>query len=134
MEKFANTKVLILAAGFGKRLKPLTDTIPKPLITAGNRTILALILEKVLKIGFNQSQIVINTHYLAEKISNFVMQNYPKVKWQTGYDNPKYQTIDGVLGIVHMNIEILRSKMLTNQNTNKIAAEGSQVLTANEEE
>lgn len=79
MEKFENTKVLILAAGFGKRLRPLTDTIPKPLITAGSQTILALILEKVLKTGFDQSQIVINTHYLAEKISDFVKKNYPKV-------------------------------------------------------
>ena len=79
MEKFANIKVLILAAGFGKRLKPLTDTIPKPLIAAGGQTILALILEKLLKIGFNQSQIVVNTHYLAEKISDFIKKNYPKV-------------------------------------------------------
>ena len=80
MEKFSDTKVLILAAGFGKRLHPLTKKIPKPLISIGTDPILTLIIEKLLKTGFDQSQLVVNTHYLADQIEDYLKNNYPKVK------------------------------------------------------
>lgn len=79
MDQFPGTKIFILAAGFGKRLKPLTDETPKPLIKIKDKTVLALVIEKFLDIGFIEEDIVVNTHYLAEKVEYFMRKSYPGV-------------------------------------------------------
>lgn len=66
----SKTKVLILAAGFGTRLRPLTDTVPKPLIEVGGRSLLARHLERISRVGF--SDVWINLHHLPSKIKDFV--------------------------------------------------------------
>ena len=60
-------KAMLLAAGLGKRLRPLTDSIPKPLLTVGNKTLIEYHLANIVKTGI--SEVVINTHHLAEQIS-----------------------------------------------------------------
>ena len=64
------TRAMILAAGFGKRLRPLTNTIPKPLIEIGSTSL----LEKA--IIFLKSQgikdMVINVHHLSGQIREFL--------------------------------------------------------------
>ncbi|NND91441.1 MAG: CBS domain-containing protein [Granulosicoccus sp.] len=64
-EKFANP-VLLMAGGFGKRLRPLTDNIPKPLLPMGDKPILEVILEQCVAAGFYN--FVISTHYKAEMV------------------------------------------------------------------
>ncbi len=64
------TDVLLLSAGFGTRLRPLTENIPKPLIKIGKKTLLEICLDRIS--SFNQNTVFINTHYLAEKISLFL--------------------------------------------------------------
>ena len=59
-------KVFILAAGFGKRLRPFTENLPKPLIKINNKPLIYWNLKKIKKAGFNN--VVINTHYLSNKI------------------------------------------------------------------
>jgi len=59
-------KAMILAAGLGTRMRPLTDTLPKPLLPAGNSTLIELHLEKLFQAGIRE--VVINVSYLAEKI------------------------------------------------------------------
>ena len=61
---------LILCAGYGKRLNPLTLTEPKPLLKVGETTLLenCINLIKSLKI----EKVIINTFYLKEKIENFI--------------------------------------------------------------
>ena len=59
-------KVMILAAGRGERLRPLTDEIPKPLIKIAGRSIIEYHLVNLAKAGFKE--IIINTAWLAEKI------------------------------------------------------------------
>ncbi len=59
-------KVFILAAGFGKRLRPFTDKLPKPLIKVRNKPLIYWNLRKIKKAGFNN--VVINTHHLSNKI------------------------------------------------------------------
>ena len=59
-------KVFILAAGFGKRLRPFTENLPKPLIKINNKPLIYWNLKKIKKAGFND--VVINTHYLSNKI------------------------------------------------------------------
>lgn len=59
-------KAMILAAGKGTRLQPLTDTCPKPLIKVGGKSLIVYHLENLKKAGFKD--IVINVHHLSEQI------------------------------------------------------------------
>ena len=63
-------RAIILSAGYGKRLNPLTLSKPKPLLEINKKTLLEntiYILEK-----FGIEEIVINTHYLSDQISTFI--------------------------------------------------------------
>jgi len=67
-KKFDNP-VFLMAGGFGKRLMPLTEDIPKPLLKVGNTPILQTILESFISNGFHN--FYISTHYKAEMIRNY---------------------------------------------------------------
>lgn len=56
---------LILAAGRGERMRPLTDHTPKPLLPVGGKPLIAWTLEKLAAAGYGQ--VVINTSHLAEQ-------------------------------------------------------------------
>ncbi len=58
------TTAFVLAAGFGKRLKPLTDITPKPLLPIGNTSVLFSIFDKLVDAGINT--IIVNTHHLSD--------------------------------------------------------------------
>jgi len=64
------TKALILAAGFGTRLYPLTDLVPKPLIPFEDLPLMEHAIRMLADWGV--TEIVINTHHLAEQIEAFV--------------------------------------------------------------
>ena len=64
---------MILAAGFGKRVHPLTLKLPKPLLKIGNKTLLSNTL-KFLEL-FGIQQVVINVHYLGEQIIDYINNN-----------------------------------------------------------
>lgn len=64
---------MILAAGFGSRLKPLTDNIPKAIISHKGKPMIENVINKLISSGINF--IVINTHYLAEKVHDFFEKN-----------------------------------------------------------
>ena len=67
---------LILCAGYGKRLQPITNDTPKSLLKIKNINLLENTLSFVKSIGINK--IKINTFYLGEKIQNFIKsKNYP---------------------------------------------------------
>lgn len=59
---------MVLAAGLGLRLRPITNTIPKPLVAVGGRTMLDRALDHLEAAGVADA--VVNTHYLAEKIES----------------------------------------------------------------
>ena len=67
---------LILCAGYGKRLQPLTNNIPKPLLNIKNINLLDNSLKFIQSIGIEK--IKINTFYLGDKIQNYIeSKNYP---------------------------------------------------------
>ena len=66
-------KAMILAAGFGKRIHPVTLKHPKPLLKIGKETLLSNTL-KFLKL-FGIKQAVINVHYLGEQIVDYISRN-----------------------------------------------------------
>lgn len=59
-------KAMILAAGRGERLRPLTDTTPKPLLMAGGRALIAWHLQGLARAGWRE--VVINHAHLGEQI------------------------------------------------------------------
>ena len=63
---------IILCAGFGKRVKPFTNDIPKPLLKINNKTLLENTINLVEKLGIKN--ILINVFYLKEKINEFVRE------------------------------------------------------------
>ena len=66
-------KAMILAAGFGKRIQPLTFNCPKPLLKIGKETLLSNTLKFLEQ--YKISQIVINVHYLGEQIVDYINKN-----------------------------------------------------------
>ena len=63
-------KAMILAAGFGKRLHPLTLSCPKPLLKIGKETLLTNTINFLEQ--FKIKQIVINIHYLGDQIVEYI--------------------------------------------------------------
>ena len=66
------THAMVLAAGLGLRMRPLTQTVPKPLLEVGGRTMLDHALDRLEDAGV--TQVVLNTHWLPEKIEGHVKQ------------------------------------------------------------
>jgi len=59
-------KAMVLAAGLGTRLKPVTDTLPKALVQVDNRALIDHALDRLEAVGVGE--VVVNTHYLAEQL------------------------------------------------------------------
>jgi dTDP-glucose pyrophosphorylase len=61
--------VFLMAGGFGTRLKPLTDTCPKPMLKIGDRPMLETVIRSFIKAGF--VNFYISTHYMPEQIRSY---------------------------------------------------------------
>ena len=81
--------VVIMAGGFGKRLRPLTNNIPKPLLKVGNKTILRRITDKFSNEGF--INFIISVGYLSKKIINYYKKEDKSI-------NPKFINEETPLG------------------------------------
>lgn len=67
-------KAMILAAGYGTRLRPVTYTMPKPLVPVCNQPLIAWVLEGFLKAGIED--FVINLHHLPELLERWIGDRY----------------------------------------------------------
>jgi NDP-sugar pyrophosphorylase family protein len=63
-------KAMVLAAGLGTRLRPLTDTRPKALVEIAGRTLLEITLERLRATGIDQ--VIINVHHFAEMMVEYL--------------------------------------------------------------
>jgi MurNAc alpha-1-phosphate uridylyltransferase len=64
------TRAMVLAAGLGVRMRPLTDRMPKPLVRVAGRTLLDHVLDKLGDAGVSEA--VVNVHYLPDQIIEHV--------------------------------------------------------------
>ena len=69
---------MILAAGLGKRMQPITFETPKPLLKIGSRNLLERAIELLINHGIEE--VVINVHHLSEKIKEFIGKKKYKIK------------------------------------------------------
>lgn len=69
-------KAFLLAAGYGTRLRPLTDTVPKCLVPICGKPLLEHWLELLRYHGV--TDVYINTHYLADKVSSYIKEHNAK--------------------------------------------------------
>lgn len=87
-EEQLELSAVIMAGGYGTRLRPLTDNVPKPMLPVGDRPLLELTIEQLRKAGIRR--VSVTTHYLADSIVdhfgngeafgvdlNFVTEDHP---------------------------------------------------------
>ena len=75
---------ILLAAGYGKRLKSITKKIPKCLIKINGKALLGIWIERLNVLGVKN--ILINTHYLSEKVEKFVKNSAYSNKIKTVHE------------------------------------------------
>jgi MurNAc alpha-1-phosphate uridylyltransferase len=63
-------KAMVLAAGLGLRMRPLTERMPKPLVSVAGRTLLDHVLDKLGNAGVSEA--IVNVHYLPDQIIDHV--------------------------------------------------------------
>ncbi|UCG89175.1 MAG: nucleotidyltransferase family protein [Gemmatimonadota bacterium] len=69
-------EAMILAAGAGTRLRPLTDQVPKALVQVGGRSLLEWVLDRLVAAGVDR--VIVNAHYHEEQIRAFLKQMAPR--------------------------------------------------------
>ena len=89
------SQAFIFAAGRGERMRPVTDTLPKPLVKIRNKPILDYAIEKLSAIS-SINKIIINGFYLAEQIEAYV-QNLNNKKIIFSRETKKIETGGGLL-------------------------------------
>ena len=95
---------LILCAGYGKRLSPITLTTPKPLIKINEITLLENCINLIHSLGINK--ILINTFYLSEKIEQFLKDKKFNLEIKTINDGPNIlDTGGGILNLINSSNE-----------------------------
>jgi NDP-sugar pyrophosphorylase family protein len=95
-------EAMILAAGAGTRLRPLTDRMPKALIPVRGRPLLAHVLDRLVAAG--ATRVIVNTCHHAEQIAAFLERHAPagvEIALSPEPDGP-YDTGGGLLAAAHL--------------------------------
>lgn len=79
-------RALIMAAGLGTRLRPLTNTTPKPLVKVLGKPMVEYVLEVLARHGYQEA--MINVHYLPEQMFTFVRE------WNAAGKRPRLEVQD----------------------------------------
>ena len=77
IQERTNMKAVILAAGVGSRIRPLTDNCPKSLLKVGGHTILEMMISHIRDCGI--TDIVFVLGYLQEQIKEYVTNKFPEL-------------------------------------------------------
>lgn len=95
---------ILLAAGFGTRLRPITIKKPKCLVEINKVPLLKIWIEKLEKAGVKS--ILINTHYLSDQVKNFIYNNNFKLKIKVTYE----RKLLGTAGTLYKNLNFFEGK------------------------
>ena len=95
-------KAMILAAGRGERMRPLTDHIPKPLLRVGEKTIIEHTINQLISAGFND--IIINHAHLGQQIEDYLGdgQHYRARICYSPEGEQGLETAGGIINALHL--------------------------------
>ena len=85
------TKCMVMSAGMGTRLEPLTLQVPKPLVPVCNKPVMDILFESLANIGIKD--VICNTYYLSEQIIDRYTKNCP-----VNFNYIKEETLSGTAG------------------------------------
>ena len=88
-------KAMILAAGFGKRLLPITEKIPKPLLTVGNKSLIQRNIQLLIESGV--SEIIINVSHLGDLVKKHIDEIFPSENILFSFEEKPLGTGGGIL-------------------------------------
>lgn len=94
----AMKQAMILAAGLGTRLKPLTDSMPKALVPVGGTPLLDLNVRSLRQQGY--TRFVVNVHHFAQQIVDHVQQTEYASLVQ--FSDEREQLLDTGLSLIHI--------------------------------
>jgi len=97
-------RALLLAAGYGTRLRPLTDTIPKCLLPVKGAPLLGIWLKQLTENGFGP--FLINTHYLANQVHAFIASS----PWGEQIELVNEPSLLGTAGTLIRNIDFFQGR------------------------
>jgi mannose-1-phosphate guanylyltransferase len=97
-------KAILLAAGFGTRLRPLTDKVPKCLVPIKGKPLLEIWLDRLSAAGVDS--FLINTHYLHEQVKEFIKKSSYNDKVTLFYE-PK---LLGTAGTLNANLDFFKGQ------------------------
>ena len=89
---YNNIKAMIMAAGVGSRLDPLTQLVPKPLVPIANRPVMDILFENLSSLGVKD--VISNTYYLADQIIDRYKQN----NFGINFNYIKEESLSGTAG------------------------------------
>jgi mannose-1-phosphate guanylyltransferase len=87
-------KAMILAAGYGTRLRPVTYTLPKPVVPLCGQPLVAWVIESLLAFGIRD--FVVNLHHLPEPIERFLHARFADARFEFSYEPEILGTGGGV--------------------------------------
>lgn len=86
-------RAMVLAAGLGTRLRPITETVPKPMVQVGGRPIIDTVLDRLVAAGVEE--VMVNTHHLAEVIrTHLSARTEPRIHFS--HEDPILETGGGI--------------------------------------
>ena len=93
-------KAMILAAGYGKRMMPLTENLPKPLLKVGKKSLIERNINSLLGAGYKE--IVINVSYLGSMIKKHVLDIFPHNDISFSEESTPLGTGGGILNAINL--------------------------------
>ncbi len=85
-------KAMVMSAGMGSRLEPLTLSVPKPLIPVANKPVMDILFERLRAV--NITDVICNTYYLADQI----IEHYQRNSLGINFNYIKEETLSGTAG------------------------------------
>ncbi len=71
-ENFVPKTAMVLAAGLGKRMRPLTDKMPKPMVPVNGVPLIGHVMNRLVDAGVNRA--IVNLHYMGDQIQEYLSQ------------------------------------------------------------
>lgn len=98
LEPYRVKRAIIMAAGFGSRMVPVTLSTPKPLVRVNGVRFIDTLISKILKAGINE--VIIIRGYLKDKFDELLMK-YPFIKFVDNDDYDKENNISSVIKVLN---------------------------------